>query len=72
MGRPKSVWKVIPVEGKQMSAPEAAKFLKMKLNTLHQQLIRDRANCQTDGHAFKEGGVWIIHESIKQVFKQKA
>lgn len=72
MGRPKSTWKTIPVNGEKMSAPEAAKYLKMKLNTLHQQLLRDRANCLTDGHAYKEDGVWVIHQSIKQVFKQKA
>lgn len=53
-----------------MTAPQAAKFLGMKLNTLHQQLIRDRGLCMTDGHAKKVNGRWEILPSIKEAFEQ--
>lgn len=55
-----------------MTAPQAAAFLGMKLNTLHVQLIRDRALCVTDGHAYKDDkGQWVIYSSIKEAFEQK-
>lgn len=72
LGRPKTDWKSYPVMGDTMSAPQAAAFLKMKLNTLHRQMIRDRALCVTDGHARKdEKGHWVIHTSIVTAFEQK-
>lgn len=71
LGRPPIVWKSFPVSGKEMSSSEAAKFLDMQLNTLHQQLFRDRGLAVTDGHAVKVNGEWRIRESIKNAFLQK-
>ena len=74
IGRPKTVWKKIPVDNQSptMNAPEAASFLNVKLNTLHKQMIRDRANCVTDGHVSKdERGHWVIRKSIREVFSQE-
>lgn len=74
-GRPKTIWKKIPVSPPgtpTMSAPEAAKYLGVKLNTLHKQMIRDRANCVSDGHISKnERGHWVIRPSVKEVFQQE-
>ena len=70
LGRPKAEWKSYPTHGDAMTAPQAAKFLGMKLNTLHQQLIRDRGLCMTDGHAKKVNGRWEILPSIKEAFEQ--
>lgn len=72
LGRPPIEWKSVPARGEPMTAPQAAKFLDMKLNTLHQQLIRDRGLCMTDGHAKKVNGRWEILPSIKEAFEQKA
>lgn len=75
VGRPKTEWQKIEVSPETipcMSAPEAAKFLGMKLNTLHKQMIRDRANCVTDGHCTKQSnGHWLIRQSVKDVFNQE-
>lgn len=71
LGRPPIVWKSFPVSGKTMTSTEAAKWMGMRLNTLHQQILRDRGRCVTDGHAVKENGEWKIYESIKTAFAQK-
>lgn len=72
LGRPPIEWISFPVSGEPMSGSQAAQFLGMKINTLHQQLIRDRGLCMTDGHAVKENGRWKIYPSIKEAFEQKA